>query len=192
MGLEKGNQALPDQARCNQVSRPALPRARVLATALTLSAAGFATWMGSEGFTSTAVIPTKGDVPTIGYGSTRYEDGTRVKLGDTITRQRAEQLARNLLRKDEQALAKSIPGVPLYQEEFDLYLDFIGQYGITNWNNSTMRRELLARDYVAACSALLRYKYAAGYDCSTPGNQRCWGVWQRQLKRYSDCMQAQK
>ena len=62
------------------------PKARVLASLLTISAAAFGTWQASEGFTETAVIPTKGDVPTIGHGSTRYEDGTKVKMGDRITR----------------------------------------------------------------------------------------------------------
>src|SRR3546814_8496799 len=39
----------------------------------------------------TCALPiSKGDVPTIGHGSTRYEDGTRVRMGDTITPQRAD------------------------------------------------------------------------------------------------------
>lgn len=164
---------------------------RVLATSLALSAAGFAGWQASEGFTSQAVIPTKGDVPTIGHGSTRYEDGTRVKMGDTITRKRAAELAMNLAQKDCAMMAASIPGVKLHQAEYDLYCDFTGQYGIGNWRKSSMRRELLAGNYVAACNALLRYKYAAGYDCSTPGNKRCWGVWDRQLKRHAHCMAVQ-
>lgn len=166
-------------------------RARILAAAMTVSAAGFASWQASEGFTSKAVIPTKGDVPTIGHGSTRYEDGSRVKMGDTITRERAAVLARNLMRKDEQQFAATIPGVKLHQEEFDVYLDFVGQYGIGNWRKSSMRRELQAGNYVAACKALLRYRFAAGYDCSTPGNKRCWGVWTRQLERYGKCMGVQ-
>lgn len=31
-------------------------------------------------------------VPTIGYGNTFYEDGSRVKMGDVITRDRAERM----------------------------------------------------------------------------------------------------
>lgn len=165
---------------------------RKLVAALTISAAGFAGWIANEGFSSTPIIPTKGDVPTIGHGSTRYEDGTRVKMTDPpITRERAKILARNLLSQDEQRFRASIPGVKLYQEEYDLYLDFVGQYGIGTWRKSSMRRYLLAGKYEAACKALLRYKYAAGYDCSTPGNKRCPGVWTRQLERYDDCMAVQ-
>ncbi|AOZ05974.1 glycoside hydrolase family protein [Cupriavidus malaysiensis] len=166
-------------------------RQRVAAGLLAVSAAGFAAWTASEGFTDRAVIPTKGDVPTIGHGSTRYEDGRPVQLGDTITRERAAILARNLMTVDERRLAGSLPGVRLYQEEFDLYVDFVGQFGFGNWSGSSMRRLLLAGDYAGACRALLRYKYAAGYDCSTPGNKRCYGVWTRQLARHAKCMEVQ-
>lgn len=170
-------------------------RKRIAVAALSVSAAGFAAWQAHEGFTSTAVIPTKGDVPTIGHGSTRYEDGTKVRMGDTITRQRAAELARNLMRKDEQQFAATLPGVKLSQVEYDVYLDFTGQYGIGNWTNSSMRRELLAGDYADACRALLKYRYAAGYDCSSlvngQPNKRCWGVWDRQVTRYNKCMGAQ-
>ncbi|MCH0726169.1 lysozyme, partial [Pseudomonas aeruginosa] len=73
-------------------------RNRVLVAALTVSLAGFGAWMKSEDFSAKPYVPTKGDVPTIGYGSTRYENGQSVKLTDPpITRQRGEQLARNLM-----------------------------------------------------------------------------------------------
>lgn len=168
-----------------------MSKARVAAAALVMSAAGMSAWVASEGYTSTAVIPTKGDVPTIGHGSTRYEDGTRVKMGDTITRQRAAVLARNLAQQDCAKMAATIPSVELTQAEYDLYCDFTGQYGIGNWTNSSMRANLLRGEYVAACRSLLRYKYAAGYDCSIPGNQRCYGVWTRQVERFDKCMGAQ-
>lgn len=167
-------------------------KARLAVAALTLSVAGFAAWVASEGFTPAPVIPTKGDVPTIGHGSTRYEDGTPVKMTDPpITRQRAEELARNLHGQEEQRFKDSLPGVMLTQGEFDLYLDFVGQYGIGNWRASSMRKFLLNGEYSHACWALLKYRYAAGYDCSTPGNRRCPGVWERQKQRYAKCMAEQ-
>jgi len=160
--------------------------------ALTLSAAAFGVWQSHEGFTASPVIPTKGDVPTIGHGSTSYEDGTRVKISDPpITRKRAAELARNLARKDELAFAKSLPGVKLTQGEFDVYIDFVGQYGIGNWSKSSMRARLFESDYRGACRALLNYRFAAGYDCSTPGNTRCMGVWTRQKQRFERCMGEQ-
>jgi GH24 family phage-related lysozyme (muramidase) len=168
-----------------------MDRQRIAVALLTLSTAGFLSWKASEGFTDQAVIPTKGDVLTIGHGSTRYEDGRPVQMGDTITRERASVLARNLMKADEKRFAASLPGVRLHQAEFDVYMDFVGQFGIGNWRESSMRRRLIAGDYVGACNALLLYKYSAGYDCSTPGNKRCGGVWARQLDRNSKCLGAQ-
>ena len=167
-------------------------RQRVAVALLGMSAAGFATWQASEGFTPVAVIPTKGDVPTIGHGSTRYEDGSPVRMGDTITPARAEVLARNLNSQAEKQFAASIPGLKLHQDEFDLYMDFIGQYGIGTWRKGSPRKSLLAGNYVQACNDLLKYRYAAGFDCSTPGNKRCAGVWTRQLERHAKCMAAQQ
>ena len=166
-------------------------RQRIAVSLLSLSAAGFATWQASEGFTTVAVIPTKGDVPTIGHGSTRYEDGSPVRMGDTITPARAEVLARNLNSQAEKQFAASIQGAKLHQDEFDLYMDFVGQYGIGTWRKGSPRKSLLAGNYVQACNDLLKYRYAAGFDCSTPGNKRCWGVWARQLERHAKCMAAQ-
>lgn len=169
-----------------------MSKARVAVAALTLSAAGFATWIASEGFTPAPVIPTKGDVPTIGHGSTRYEDGTPVAMTDPpISRQRAAELARNLNAEEEKRFAASLPGVTLTQGEYDVYIDFVGQYGIDNWRRSSMRRLLLVGQYRQACDALLRYRYAAGYDCSTPGNRRCPGVWTRQQERHAKCIAEQ-
>jgi lysozyme len=164
---------------------------RISVALLTLSATGFAAWQASEGFAPNAEIPTKGDVPTIGFGSTRYEDGSKVKMGDKITRARAEVLARNLMSGDERQFAASIPGAKLHPEEFDLYIDFTGQYGIGTWRGSSMRTNIMAGNYVAACHSLLRYKFAAKFDCSTPGNTRCWGSWLRQQERHAKCMAAQ-
>lgn len=170
-------------------------RKRIAVAALTLSLSGFAGWKASEGFTETPIIPTKGDVPTIGYGSTRYEDGTPVTLNDPpITPQRAEQLARNLHSEEERRFRASLPGVELFQEEYDLYLDFTGNFGIGNWRGSSMRRHLLAGDYVKACHALLMWRKQGGRDCSLPQNwgpKGCKGVWTRQQERHARCMAAQ-
>lgn len=165
---------------------------RVLVVGLAMSAGAFATWVASEGFTDRPVIPTKGDVPTIGHGSTRYENGAPVGMADPpITRQRAAELARNLHSQEEARFKASLPGVRLTQGEYDVYVDFIGQYGIGNWRASSMRRHLLRGDYRQACDALLLYRRSAGFDCSTPGNTRCAGVWTRQLQRHVKCVAEQ-
>lgn len=171
-------------------------RKRALVGLLTLSVSGFGAWKASEDFSETPYVPTKGDVPTIGYGSTRYENDTPVKMTDPpITPQRAEQLARNLLSKDEKQFRASLPGVSLFQEEYDLYLDFTGQYGIGNWRQSSMRRDLLTGNYRQACDDLLKWRNQGGRDCSLPQNwgpKGCKGVWTRQQQRHAKCIAAQR
>ena len=60
------------------------------------------------------------------------------------------------------------------------------------WEMESDDGKAMAGNYVQACNALLKYRYAAGFDCSTPGNKRCWGVWTRQLERHAKCMAAQQ
>lgn len=165
---------------------------RILVAALSLSAAGLVGLAVSESYTGAAVIPTKGDRPTVGFGSTFHEDGTPVKMGDTTTPVRALIKAHAHISREEAVFRDSLPGVALHQGEYDLYMDWVYQYGTGAWQKSSMRRELLAGNYVAACDALLRYRFSGGYDCSTPGNKRCAGVWTRQQERHAQCMGLQQ
>jgi len=162
---------------------------------LTLSAAALFAWVLEESYTDNAVIPTKGDRPTLGFGSTFHEDGRPVKLGDTTTPVRALMKMKAHIDKEEASFVQSLPGVELHQGEYDIYRGFVYQYGTGNWWKSSMRTRLLASDYKGACDALLAYRFAAGYDCSTlingKPNKRCWGVWTRQQKRHADCVALQ-
>ena len=159
--------------------------------ALSLSAMGLVGLVLDENYVNQAMIPTKGDVPTLGFGSTTHADGRPVRLGDTTTP--AKALARTLqyIQADEADMRKTLDGVALHQAEYDVYIDWRYQYGATAWRSSSMLRELRAGNYPAACQALLKYRFSAGYDCSTPGNKVCAGVWTRQLKRHAACMAAQ-
>ena len=168
-----------------------MSKTRIAVGILTLSAAGFIGIVSSEGYVEKAMVPTKGDRPTIGFGSTFHETGAPVQIGQKTTPVRALVLAQAHIGKQETQFRKSLEGARLTQTEFDVYMDFTYQYGMGNWMTSTMRREVLAGNYQAACNGLLKWKRAAGYDCSTPGNTRCWGVWERQLARHKQCTEAQ-
>ena len=67
-------------------------------------------------------------VTTIGYGNTYYENGEKVKMGDVITKQRAEELMLNLLPKYEATVNKNIKR-PLKQNEFDALVSFCWNCG---------------------------------------------------------------
>ena len=164
---------------------------RIIVAALSLSAMGLVGLAMDENYVGQAMIPTKGDVPTLGFGSTTHADGRPVRLGDTTTP--AKALARTLqyLQVDEADMRKTLGGVALHQAEYDVYIDWRYQYGATAWRNSSMLRELRGGNYPEACQALLKYRFSAGHDCSTPGNRVCAGVWTRQLKRHAACIEAQ-
>jgi len=57
-------------------------------------------------------------VPTIGFGNTFYEDGSKVKLGDTITIERARELFELLLPKYEKIVNSKVKR-QLTQNQFD-------------------------------------------------------------------------
>lgn len=164
--------------------------------ALALSAAAFVSILTREGYTDNAVIPTKGDVPTVGFGTTGG-----VKMGDRITPVKAAQRALRDAQVYEGAIRRCVKA-NLYPKEYDLYVKFSYNVGETNFcysrdkagkvtGPSTLVTRLNAGDYAGACNAILLYKYAAGYDCSTPGNKRCAGVWTDRLEAHAICMEAQ-
>jgi lysozyme len=168
-----------------------MSKLRISVALLTLSAAGFVGIISSEGYSETAAIPTKNDRPTLGFGSTFHENGRPVKMGETTTPTRAVIKAAAHISQEEASFRKSLAGASLNQEEFDVYMDWVYQYGIGAWQQSSMRRDILAGQYVKACDALLLYKKSGGFDCSIPGNKVCAGVWTRQLERHRKCMEAQ-
>lgn len=169
-----------------------MSRARIAVALLTVSASGFLIQLAtSESYTSTAFVPTTNDRPTLGFGSTFHEDGTPVKLGDKTDPVRALVKLQAHVAKEEEIFQRSLEGAYLHQAEYDLYMDWVYQYGTGRWRSSSMRRHILAGEYRQACDALLLYRYSGGFDCSTPGNRRCAGVWTRQLKRHQKCMGVQ-
>lgn len=155
---------------------------------LILSTCGLAGIATNEGFTSKPVIPTKGDVPTIGHGTTVYPNGTHVRVGDKpISRELAKYYLQNHVGKNEASLKKSLGNIELTQNEYDSYVDFIYQYGASTFNKSSMRTYLLKHEYTKACNAMLKYKYVAKRDCSIRSNN-CYGVWIRQKERVKKCL----
>ena len=94
------------------------------------------------------------------------------------------------MSKDEIVFRKSLQGVKLSQVEYDTYWDFSYNFGQSNWQSSSMLRNLKSGQYKEACDSLLKWKYVAKRDCSVRSNN-CYGVWARQVERHSKCMGAQ-
>ncbi len=167
---------------------------RIAVGALSLSAIGLVKLISDESFTPKAIIPTKGDRPTVGFGSTYRDDGTPVQMGDTITVPQALKRTLEHIDKDETRLRLCVTA-PVTQIEWDTLVNHEYQYGSTATCKSSMVRLVNAGDYAGACQAYLQYRFAAGYDCSTlvngKPNKRCYGVYQRSKDRRDQCMAAQ-
>ena len=169
---------------------------RIAIAGLTLSAAALVARFHAEGYTDNVIIPTKGDRPTIGFGTTEG-----VEIGDRTSPVKAAQRALDDFAKYEGAVKQCIK-VPLHQAEYDTYAALAYNVGPTNFcfnldknrkiiGPSTLVQRVNNLDYVGGCNAILLYKKAAGYDCSTPGNKRCYGVWIDRLAAHKKCMAAQ-
>jgi len=156
---------------------------------LVLSAAGLIAMVSHEGYRDKAYIPIPGDRPTVGFGSTFHPDGSPVKMGDTVTPQKALRMTLAHIGKDELNLKRCVTG-ELSQAEYDLLVDFSYQYGSVTACKSSMVRHINAGNYTAACQAYGQYRFAAGRDCSDPAS-RCRGVWLRSQERVTKCMEAQ-
>lgn len=185
---------------------------RVAIGGLAISAAAFVGLTSEEYFTSTAIIPTQGDRPTVGFGSTFRDDGTPVQMGDKITPTRALQRSLAHIQKSETALKKCVTA-DLLQGEWDLLVNHSYQYGEAATCSSPMVREANAGNYEASCRGYLEYRFMTSatpypkwepyrwdakgkptrwrFDCSTPGNKICRGVATRSEHRYNTCMGLQ-
>ena len=161
---------------------------RLAATVLSLSALGFGGIVTYEHFTEKAVVPIPGDRPTFGFGATVKEDGSPVKMANTITAPRAVRLAISHIGKDEAVLRQCIKA-PMSQTEWDILVDFSYWFGPYGTCKTDVVKYINQERYADSCSAYLRYRIAAKKDCSIPEN-KCRGVWLRAQERNKKCMEA--
>lgn len=157
---------------------------------LAFSAAALIGLAVSEGYTDRAIIPTKGDVPTLGFGTTTRPDGSPVQMGDRTNPVEALQRKARDIQKFEGALKQCVT-VPLHQAEFDVYVDHAYNIGTAAFCSSTIVRRLNAGDYAGACDGILMWRRVGQQDCSVPGNPVCWGLWKRRLAAHAKCKAVQ-
>ena len=111
----------------------------------------------SEGYVRDAMIPVPGDVPTIGFGSTKD-----VRMGDTTTPVRA--LVR-LLDEVDTIYAQGVRTcvlVPLFPWEFAAFVSLAYNIGVKAFCGSTVVKRVNAQDYQGACDAILMWNKAGG------------------------------
>jgi len=141
--------------------------------ALSLSATTLVAIVLHEGYKDMAYIPTPGDVPTIGFGTTNG-----VKLGDKTTPTQALNRAMVDIQKFEGAV-KSCVQVPLTQGEYDSYISLSYNIGTTAFCNSTLVKRLNQSEYALACQEILRWNRFQGKELA--------GLTKRRQEEYLKC-----
>lgn len=154
-------------------------KARLGVGSLVISAVALAGIAGFEGYRARAYVPVPGDVPTIAHGTTRYEDGSPVRMGDTVTPERALVLLKNDADKFANAVRRCAP-VPMYQNEFDAFTSLAYNIGEGAFCRSTLVLKLKAGDYAGACKAILSWDKFKGFTLR--------GLTLRRQAEYKQCM----
>ena len=82
---------------------------------------------------------------TIGFGTTKYPNGIRVKKGDACTLDQAKAYMQNDLKSFEQTVNNTVK-VPLNQNQFDALVSLAYNIGTNAFSKSTLVKKLNAND----------------------------------------------
>ena len=127
---------------------------------LVLTEEGLQIIKDSEGFRMDAYLCPAG-IATIGWGSTYYANGNKVKLGESITREQADD---ELLFEINRCIPqiKSVVKVPLNNNQLSALVSFVYNLGIGKFSKSTLLRKLNKGDYDGAANEFIRWTKAGG------------------------------
>ncbi|WP_032810653.1 lysozyme [Acinetobacter vivianii] len=98
---------------------------------------------------------------TIGFGTTVYSNGNRVKQGDKCTESQAKAYFAYDLNRFERAINGSVT-VPLTQNQFDALVSLTYNIGENAFKGSTLLKKLNARDYIGAADQFLVWNKSNG------------------------------
>lgn len=80
-------------------------------------------------------------VVTIGYGTTRYPDGSEVKIDDVCTAKEAEEYLMNDIKFIETKISRHFKLIS--QDQFDALVSWVYNLGFGNLLMSTLRKKIL-------------------------------------------------
>ena len=86
---------------------------------------------------------------TIGFGTTVYPNGIKVKKGDTCTEAQAKAFMAHDLKKFEAAVNNAVT-VPLSQNQFDALVSLAYNIGTNAFSGSTLVKKLNSNDFRGA------------------------------------------
>ena len=125
-----------------------------------ISEKGYALIRELEGFKADAYLDT-GGVWTIGFGTIKYPNGTRVRKGDTCTQGQAEVWLKNDSAWVDACLDKHIK-VSVTQNQFDALASFVYNIGETAFIKSTILTLINQNSMATAASQFDRWVFDNG------------------------------
>jgi len=146
---------------------------RVLVAFLVITASTLVGIAVNEGYSSSAIIPVKGDKPTVGFGET-----SGVTMASTTTPPKALVQLLSSVNSHADGIRECIH-VPISQNEFDAYVSFAYNVGTSAFCHSTLNKKLNAGDYEGACKELLKWDYSGGVQYA--------GLTKRRQQEYATC-----
>ena len=130
--------------------------------AMTASAAADNIIKSFEACRLAAYMPTPQDVPTIGWGTTRYADGKPVKMGDTCTQARADKLLSDGVAVVAARVDAMLHGAKTSQAQFDALVSLAYNIGVRGLGGSTLLQKHIAGKYDEAAKAFASWRFQAG------------------------------
>ncbi|MCO8045003.1 lysozyme [Acinetobacter bohemicus] len=98
---------------------------------------------------------------TIGFGTTKYPNGIRVKKGDTCTVAQARSYMQHDLKEFEQTVNNAVK-VEVNQNQFDALVSLAYNIGTNAFKNSTLIKRLNEGNYKAAANQFDAWVNAGG------------------------------
>ena len=105
------------------------------------------------------------NIPTIGWGNTFYEDGTKVTLKDQpVTKERANELLEVVANRDFADKIFPAIKVKVTQSQFDAMVSLAYNIGTGAFLKSTLLKKVNAGDFAGAGEEFLRWNKALGKE----------------------------
>lgn len=102
-----------------------------------------------------------GGVPTIGWGTTAYPNGKKVKIGDVCTKEQADEWLVHDVASSVKSINKLLK-VKVSQSMFDALVSFVYNLGAGKFTSSTLLKLINAAKFEEAASQFARWKFDNG------------------------------
>lgn len=134
---------------------------------------GYRLIQGFEGLKLSAYKDSAG-ITTIGYGNITYENGTKVKMGDTITQEKADLLFQHFANRFASQV-DSIVTATVNQNQFNAMVSLAYNIGIGAFSKSTLLKKVNKN----SCDSTIKDEFMKWVNA---GGKRIQGLINRRAK----------